>query len=112
VACTTTGTPRTLPQDTGATVYRIVQEALTNVVKHARADRVDVELTYGELELTITVRDDGQGPGTTQGLGLIGIRERAAAHGGTVRAGGGPGGRGFELVVGLPLTPGAEGVRT
>ncbi|MGW0642065.1 sensor histidine kinase [Streptomyces badius] len=111
VALTTTGTVRALPQDTGATVYRIVQEALTNVVKHARADRVDVEMEYGERELTITVRDDGQGPGATQGLGLIGIRERAAAHGGTVRTGGGPGGRGFELVVGLPLAPGPEGVR-
>ncbi|WP_329160122.1 histidine kinase [Streptomyces anulatus] len=112
VVLTTTGTARPLPQDTGATVYRIAQEALTNVVKHARADRVEVELSYGEDELTITVRDDGQGPGTTQGHGLIGIRERAAAHGGTVRAGGGPGGRGFELVVGLPLAPGTGGART
>ncbi|MFI1245143.1 sensor histidine kinase [Streptomyces anulatus] len=112
VVLTTTGTARPLPQDTGATVYRIAQEALTNVVKHARADRVEVELSYGEDELTITVRDDGQGPGTTQGHGLIGVRERAAAHGGTVRAGGGPGGRGFELVVGLPLAPGTGGART
>ncbi|MER7695594.1 histidine kinase [Streptomyces sp. NPDC096095] len=112
VTYATTGRVRPLPRDTGATVYRIVQEALTNVVKHARAKQVDVELAFAEEALTITVRDDGQGPGSTQGLGLIGVRERAAAHGGTARAGGGPGGRGFELVVGLPLACRTEEVRT
>ncbi|MFJ6438955.1 sensor histidine kinase [Streptomyces sp. NPDC091649] len=112
VTYATTGRVRPLPRDTGATVYRIVQEALTNVVKHARAKQVDVELAFAEEALTVTVRDDGQGPGSTQGLGLIGVRERAAAHGGTARAGGGPGGRGFELVVGLPLACRTEEVRT
>jgi signal transduction histidine kinase len=67
--------------------YRIVQEALTNVIKHASASRVDVALRYfpGSLELEVT--DDGRGPsnnGKTAGHGLIGMRERAAMFGGSV----------------------------
>ncbi|MFJ4839224.1 sensor histidine kinase [Streptomyces sp. NPDC088746] len=105
VTYTVTGRPRPLPQDTEATVYRIVQEALTNVVRHARASRVTVELDHSPAGLTVTVTDDGRGPGTTTGLGLVGIRERAAAHGGTARAGAGPGGQGFQVLVVLPLEP-------
>ncbi|MFG2591777.1 sensor histidine kinase [Streptomyces sp. NPDC048438] len=105
VTYTVTGRPQPLPPDTGATVYRIIQEALTNVVRHARASRVTVELDHSPAGLTVTVTDDGRGPGTTTGLGLVGIRERAAAHGGTARAGAGPGGRGFQVLVVLPLDP-------
>ncbi|WP_420717429.1 sensor histidine kinase [Streptomyces sp. WM6378] len=110
----TKGAARPLPQATGTTVYRIVQEALTNAVKHAAATTVSVQLAYSEQELTITVRDDGGGPGTAlvagtapgpgTGHGLIGIRERAAAHGGTASAGPGPDGRGFEVRAVIPLT--------
>ncbi|MFD6277075.1 sensor histidine kinase [Streptomyces sp. NPDC060209] len=110
VAYTVTGRPLPLPADTGATVFRIVQEALTNVVRHARASRVTVQLDHSPEELTVTVTDDGRGPGTTTGLGLVGIRERAAAHGGTARAGAGPDGRGFQLLVVLPLVTSPEGV--
>ncbi|MFJ8765873.1 sensor histidine kinase [Streptomyces clavifer] len=110
VTYTVTGTPRPLPADTGATVYRIVQEALTNVVRHARASRATVELRHAPGELTVSVTDDGRGPGTTTGLGLVGIRERAAAHGGTARAGSGPDGTGFQVLVVLPLVTSAEGV--
>ena len=104
---TSTGAPRPLPPATGATVYRIVQEALTNAVKHAAATTVSVQLAYSSDELAITVRGrrtrprhrtrtrHRAGPGT--GHGLIGIRERAAAHGGTASAGPGPDGRGFEV---------------
>ncbi|MBO0515032.1 sensor histidine kinase [Streptomyces beijiangensis] len=95
----TTGTPRPLPLDTEATVYRVVQEALTNVIKHAAAQTVTVLLAYGTDTLEVTVTDDGRGPGTTTGHGLIGIRERAAAHGGTARTGPGPDGRGFRVQV-------------
>ncbi|MET9697563.1 histidine kinase [Streptomyces sp. NPDC006529] len=102
-----TGAVRALPAALGATVHRVVQEALTNVVKHAGAERVAVTLEYGAGTLAVTVTDDGRGPrggpgaGPGGGHGLIGIRERAAAHGGTARSGPAPGGRGFELRVSL-----------
>ncbi|WP_405497817.1 sensor histidine kinase [Streptomyces sp. NBC_00096] len=121
-----TGPVRALPAALEATVHRVVQEALTNVVKHAGASAVDVRLEYAERELTVTVTDDGRGPGAVSvpgalagarpgggpgarpgGHGLIGIRERAAAHGGTARSGPGPGGAGFELSVVL-VTSGPE----
>lgn len=84
------------------TVYRIVQEALTNVVRHADAASVRVRLEHGPDALTLTVTDDGRGPGGGSGLGLTGIRERAAAHGGTARTGPGPDGRGFHVGVTIP----------
>ncbi|MFE5295643.1 sensor histidine kinase [Streptomyces sp. NPDC056632] len=101
----TEGTVRPLPAATGATVFRIVQEALTNVVKHARAGSVSVRLGYGRGEVEVRVTDDGRGPrpGGAGGHGLIGVRERAAAHGGTASSGPGPDGRGFELRAVLPL---------
>ncbi|MER5631072.1 sensor histidine kinase [Streptomyces nitrosporeus] len=112
VTYTVTGRPRALPADAGTTVYRVVQEALTNVIKHARASRVTVELAWSAAELAVTVTDDGQGPGTTTGTGLTGIGERAAAHGGTVRAGAGPDGRGFRVSVVLPLVTSLPGVES
>lgn len=101
----TDGTARPLPAATGATVFRIVQEALTNVVKHAGATTVSVRLGYGPDEVEVRVTDDGRGPrpGGSGGHGLVGVRERAAAHGGTASAGPGPDGRGFELRAVLPL---------
>ncbi|MFB6613513.1 sensor histidine kinase [Streptomyces sp. NPDC085524] len=102
-----TGAVRELPAALGATVHRVVQEALTNVVKHAGASVVDVRLEYGDAALTVTVRDDGRGPGGggSGGHGLIGIRERAAAHGGAVESGPGPGGAGFAVRVVLVTSP-------
>ncbi|MFH8892540.1 sensor histidine kinase [Streptomyces sp. NPDC054904] len=106
-----TGEVRELPAALEATVHRVVQEALTNVVKHAGAASVDVTLAYGPTELTVTVADDGRGPGgatsggAVGGHGLIGIRERAAAHGGTAWSGPGPGGTGFVVRVALVTSP-------
>jgi signal transduction histidine kinase len=98
----TTGRPRPLAPDTGVAVYRIVQEALTNTVKHAYASSATVELDWAEDALTLTVTDDGRGPSAPGGgHGLIGIRERAAACGGSAEAGRGPEG-GFRVVVRLP----------
>lgn len=107
VTYATEGGVRSLPSSTGASVYRIVQEALTNVVKHARAHTIDIRLTCEESVLRVTVTDDGRGPQAgSGGHGLVGIRERAAAHGGTAAMGPGPGGRGFEVRVLLPVATG------
>ncbi|WP_327278809.1 MULTISPECIES: histidine kinase [unclassified Streptomyces] len=117
-----TGAVRVLPAALEATVHRVVQEALTNAVKHSGASNVSVRLEYGPGALTVTVTDDGQGPGTRSGTGpgavpgsgaggpsgghgLIGIRERAAAHGGTAEFGPGPGGLGFSVRVVLVTSP-------
>lgn len=98
----TGGEPRPLPPDTEVAAYRVVQEALTNTVKHAYASSATVALDWAEDALTLSVTDDGRGPsGPDGGHGLIGIRERAAACGGTARAGRGPDG-GFRVVVRLP----------
>ncbi|MFB7218381.1 sensor histidine kinase [Streptomyces sp. NPDC056227] len=107
-----TGPVRTLGLAVEATVHRIVQEALTNVVKHAAADMVSVQLAYGTEALTLTITDDGRGSGTGTGtgMGLIGIRERAAAHGGTAVTGPGPGGRGFRVRVTIPQADTLTGV--
>jgi signal transduction histidine kinase len=88
--------------------YRIVQEGLTNVLKHAGATRADVTLRYEPDELEIEVRDDGRGPATTDGLGhgLVGVRERVKIYGGEMSADAAPEG-GFVLRARLPL--GREG---
>ena len=88
------------------TAYRIVQESLTNVLRHANAKRARVTTTWAPGELTVTVVDDGVGtPGTergTEGGGIAGMRARAAAVGGTLRAAPAAGG-GFEVVATQPL---------
>ncbi|MEU5892976.1 sensor histidine kinase [Streptomyces sp. NPDC047461] len=99
----TEGEPRPLPPDTDIAVYRVIQEALTNTVKHAYASSATVELDWTEEALTLTVTDDGRGTAVPGGgHGLIGIRERAAACGGDARTGRGPDG-GFRVVVRLPV---------
>ncbi|WP_063736445.1 sensor histidine kinase [Streptomyces sp. RTd22] len=106
----TAGPVRALTDATGTTVFRIVQEALTNTVRHADARTVSVQLTYTERDTDIRVTDDGRGPrsGPGVGHGLVGIRERAAAHGGTAVTGPGPDGRGFEVRVRIPVPTTAE----
>ncbi|MER7481365.1 sensor histidine kinase [Streptomyces sp. NPDC126510] len=101
-----TGDSSPLTPATELTAYRIIQEALTNTHKHASATRTDVVLDYGAHSLRVTVTDDGR-PGAPQGAGtghgLIGMRERAIAIGGTVTAGPRPEG-GFQVVADLPLS--------
>jgi signal transduction histidine kinase len=89
--------------------YRIVQEALTNVLKHARAASATVAIEYGEHAVRIEVTDDGVGPAPAAqgGQGLIGMRERAALYGGRLESGSGPGG-GFLVRAVLPLRGGQE----
>jgi signal transduction histidine kinase len=97
-----TGVQRSLTPDGEIAAYRIVQEALTNTLKHAAATKVSVALEWGEC-LSIMVRDDGTGKGGLGGAGngLIGIRERAAACGGTVSARAGE--DGFTVRASLPV---------
>ncbi|WP_435649624.1 sensor histidine kinase [Kitasatospora purpeofusca] len=108
-----------LPADIEAAGYRIVQEALTNTVKHAEAGRIEVRVVREGTELVVLVSDDGRGVrlrpdraagGLSGGRGLVGIRERAAACGGRAEAGPGPEGRGFLVSARLPLG-GGKGVR-
>lgn len=105
------GNPRPLPPGIDLSAYRIVQEALTNVVKHAAVDRAQVVLEFRSDELSIEVTDDGQGispavePGGGlhgPGHGLVGMRERVRLYDGSFRASPLPG-RGFQVVACLPL---------
>jgi signal transduction histidine kinase len=94
-----------LPQGIDLSAYRIVQEALTNVIKHAGRARARVTLRYLDDELEVEVADDGRGPGRAgdgSGLGIIGMRERVEAHGGRLDAGAGTEG-GFLVRASLPL---------
>jgi signal transduction histidine kinase len=94
-----------LPRALDLSAYRIVQEGLTNALKHARAQHADVVLRYGADELQIDVRDDGDGSAPDDGLGhgLVGIRERVKIYGGSMSAGPVNGG-GFVLSTRLPLS--------
>jgi signal transduction histidine kinase len=94
-----------IPGEVERAAYRIVQEALTNVRRHAgAAATVTVTIGYGPDELTVQVDDTGPGPApsTSDGNGIPGMRERAAALGGTLHAGRGPDG-GFRVDARLPL---------
>jgi signal transduction histidine kinase len=88
------GTPFPLGAAAGLTAYRIVQEALTNTLRHAAARRASVTIVYDEPRVRVRVADDGSAkaqdgaaPGGRRGHGIDGMRERAALHGGTLRAG-------------------------
>ena len=102
------GTPRPLPAGVDLAAYRIVQEALTNVARHAGPATATVTVGYGDDELTVGVHDDGRGGSATHGAtsgggnGIPGMRERAAALGGRLEAGPRPGG-GFRVQARLPL---------
>ena len=98
------GEPFALPRGIDLSAYRIVQEGLTNALKHARASNADVTLRYRQDELGIEVRDDGTGTATRDGLGhgLVGIRERVKIYGGEMTARTANGG-GFVLDTRLPI---------
>jgi signal transduction histidine kinase len=98
------GEPSALPAGLDLTAYRLVQEGLTNVLKHARAREACVVLRYRPEALEVLVTDDGRGgdPAAGSGHGLIGMRERVAVYGGDLTVGPLNGG-GFELHARLPL---------
>ena len=98
------GEPFPLPPGIDLSAYRIVQEGLTNTVKHAAASHAEVTVQYARDEIRIDVCDDGQGAETNDGLGhgLIGVRERVNLYGGEMSAGT-VNGRGFVLSTRLPV---------
>src|SRR5690606_36637904 len=107
-----------LPADVDLAALRIVQEALTNVVRHADARRAAVRVDYRDGAITLQIDDDGRGPNgagpgvgpdasDVPGRGLVGMRERAVALGGSFEAGPRPG-RGFRVRATLPTDRGGE----
>lgn len=106
------GHPRPLPPGLDLTVYRIVQEALTNALKYAALARTEVILDYRASELKVEILDEGSGPGARagegSGHGLVGMRERVTLYGGTLEAG--PRlERGYAVRAWLPAGPSADG---
>ena len=104
VRVVTVGDPRPLPPSVDLAAFRIVQEALTNVTRHAGQATATISLTYGDERLTVSVEDDGRGvngAGPGSGNGSRGMRERATALGGELEAGPRPGG-GFRVSASLP----------
>jgi len=113
-----TGTPRDLPPGLGLAVFRVVQEALTNVIKHAGKPQTEVRLNYEQAALVVEVADKGRpipaagpAPGASgasvprgAGMGLLGLRERVALYGGEFAAGPRPGG-GWLVQARMPVEP-------
>jgi signal transduction histidine kinase len=104
VRVTVNGTPKPLPAGVELNAYRIVQEALTNTLKHAGPTRADVEITYQDDSVAVRVSDEGRGsaPGVIPGHGLVSMGQRAALFGGHVMAAPRPVG-GFQVDVVLPV---------
>ncbi len=104
VEVTTHGEAVELSPGVDLAAYRIIQEALTNALRHSGADRALVSLQYNAQELCVTVEDNGRGmrTGSGSGLGLVGVRERVALYGGSIALSSGRLG-GLRLVATLPL---------
>jgi signal transduction histidine kinase len=102
ITLTVEGAPRALPPALDASAYRIVQEAVTNVIRHAGGAPAAVTVHYGDASLELTVADGGESrPANGGGHGLIGMRERVDAFGGTLAVGPRDG-HGFEVRAELP----------
>jgi signal transduction histidine kinase len=99
------GAPEQLPAGVDLTAYRLVQEGLTNALKHAQARHAEVRVRYADGHVEVTVSDDGRGIGSGDGggHGLVGIRERVSVYGGELEAGPREGG-GYRLRATLPLS--------
>jgi signal transduction histidine kinase len=105
IEVTVTGHPRNVPQATQLAMFRIVQESLTNIVRHAKATTAAVDLGEEGGFYEVSVTDNGRAPsptGETEGRGLLGMRERAALLGGTLEAGPVAGG-GFRVTARIPI---------
>ena len=111
VSMTVSGPARSFPAGIDLAAYRVVQEALTNVRKHAGpAARAAVAVRYGHAELSLEISDDGRGAAAHSdggGHGLTGMRERVGMYGGTLETGPRPGG-GFRVLARIPVAPSAD----
>ena len=105
VEVTIDGTPEGVPTATAEAAFRIAQESLTNVLRHSGADRAQVRIGIDDA-VTLSVLDDGAGTAAAEGNGIRGMRERAAAVGGDLRAGPRADGPGWEITARLPTTRG------
>jgi signal transduction histidine kinase len=106
------GVRRAVPADLASAVYRLVQEAVTNTVKHAAARRIRAGLDWQPAAVLVEVSDDGRGPASAArgpGRGLAGMRERVHAFGGELHTGSGVDGTGFRVAATLPIPPRATG---
>jgi len=102
VSFTVSGVPRPVPEGEALAVYRVVQESLTNVLKHTTADAASVRVTWSDDALDLEVVDPGPGrpaPGSA-GHGLLGLEERVHLLGGRISSG--PDGAGFRVAATLP----------
>jgi signal transduction histidine kinase len=98
------GSREPLPADIDLSAFRIIQEAVTNVIRHARTDRCRVSISHQDGQLSIEITDSGHGASAAgTGYGITGMRERAALLGGEFSAGPRPGG-GFRVAARLPVT--------
>jgi signal transduction histidine kinase len=97
------GENQSLPIQIRTGLYRVAQEGLTNVSKHANASAVEVKLTYEAEQITLAIEDNGTGQQDeeTRGFGLVGLRERLALLGGSLQAGNRPEG-GYRLSATVP----------
>jgi signal transduction histidine kinase len=95
---------RTFPPEIEVVLYRVVQEALTNIVRHARATWVRAQVALNGRDVLLTVEDDGQGiaPGSEPRLGLLGMQERISAAGGTLTIGAAPD-KGVRITARIPV---------
>ena len=110
VELSVTGTRRGLPPGADLAAYRVVQEALTNVIKHASGARAKVRIEYRAHDLVVDVANVAGGPGASaggSGRGLIGLRERIAIYGGSLEVGPRPGG-GWRVRAMIPLEPAGQ----
>lgn len=109
VALVVQGVVRPLPPTLDLAAYRVVQEALTNCLKHARSGRADVRIRYAAAGLEVEVQDDERGAAapSSAGQGLVGMRERVAVHGGELVTGSTASG-GFRVRASFPAAAGAD----
>jgi signal transduction histidine kinase len=96
------GRPRELPAGVDLAAYRIVQESLTNVIKHANTNAGRVVVAYEDEAFSLEITDEGRGGPIGKGHGITGMRERVGLFGGTFEAAALPG-RGFRVAAWLPL---------